>query len=386
MARERATAIPASAEQRLEQVRGKAPLRTPTVRALAAYADHLDCPLATLGFAAGIDFDKWLAKTDYQVPVGQSPFAFRRGVTFEKRLEADGYKAPLDLLRAALGDPLEGGRVVNLRDAGTPSHEGMRQRARQTQDLLRGIVTGAPNSPHLIVGAVLQAAVGGILAHFEADGLAARAGLEIHGIEVKSFPRVDDRIDPEKLGGALDQLSFYLLLVRRTVELLGKGFIRLVSDIGMLITPRNTGLQPVLSALPLGRRIDRAEKVLDTVPAFDAVLAAAPPGLSFGDVADTTQPPERRVASLHILADAVGTAYKPGCLANCGNARFCRERAFRSGSLCLLGPSAERLMPGVNSLPRAEELTWGATPAAEERPTADLLASAGRLYDETAIL
>src|SRR5262249_41503605 len=156
------------------------------------------------------------------------PFAFRRGVTFEKRLEADGYKAPLDLLRAALGDPLEGGRVVNLRDACASSRPGMRERAGQTLELLRGIVTGAPDAPHLIVGAVLQTTVGGVLAHFEADGLAAAAGGEIHGMEVKSFPRVDDRIDPDKLGAALDQLSFYLLLVRRTVELLGKRFAGLV--------------------------------------------------------------------------------------------------------------------------------------------------------------
>ncbi len=38
-------------------------------------------------------------------------------------------------------------------------------------------------------------------------------------------------------------------------------------------------------------------------------------------------------------------------------------------------------MPGISSLARAEELTRGTTPTPEEKPAADLLAIAGRLYD-----
>ena len=42
-------------EQQLAALRGSAPRRSPNVRTLAAYSQHTDCNLATLGFAAGVD-------------------------------------------------------------------------------------------------------------------------------------------------------------------------------------------------------------------------------------------------------------------------------------------------------------------------------------------
>ncbi len=56
------------ADLRPQAIRGTAPRRTPGVRALAAYAEHADCPLATLGFVAGVDFDRLLLDTPYQAP------------------------------------------------------------------------------------------------------------------------------------------------------------------------------------------------------------------------------------------------------------------------------------------------------------------------------
>jgi hypothetical protein len=85
---------------------------------------------------------------------------------------------------------------------------------------------------------------------------------------------------------------------------------------------------------------------------------------------------------LNKLADRIGTCYGPSCLSTCGNAKFCRERAFRSGSATVTGLGAVHLLPEVLTLDRADELTRGAEPSTPEAPAAMLLERAGRLYDK----
>ena len=83
----------AQLERRLEEIRGNKLRRTPNVRVLAGYAQHVNCNLATIGFVAGVNFDRLLAKTRFQMPFGQSPFAIARGFAFEKLLRANDYAA-----------------------------------------------------------------------------------------------------------------------------------------------------------------------------------------------------------------------------------------------------------------------------------------------------
>src|SRR4051812_150053 len=90
-------------EARLTAIRATARRRSPTVRVLSAYAEHADCNLATLGFAAEVDFDRLLEGTPYEAPYGQSPFAISRGVAFEKLIAKHGYQQTLDLLRTKMG-------------------------------------------------------------------------------------------------------------------------------------------------------------------------------------------------------------------------------------------------------------------------------------------
>ena len=374
-------ATPANLERRLEEIRGGAPRRSPSVRALAAFARHTNCRLAALGFAAGVNFDRLLVGTRFQVSFGQSPFAIGRGLAFEKMLRGNGYAATLGLLHDLLGVSPEAARVVNLREGYPAGPERMPARARDTTALLAKIVRGDPTAPHLIDGGVLTGRVGGLTAHFEADAVAALAGGEIRVAEVKSFPKVDDRVDPEKLGAALDQVALYIHFTREEIERLGGQPERLVSDRALLITPRNVSLTPTLSEQRVESRVRRARQLLEKVPRAADVAAAAPAGLSFGPVADATTDEQRRLEVLHEVADCVGTAYEPGCLSSCGNARFCRARAFRDGSPCLSGTTAVRLLPGITTLGRAEELTHGSPPTADEAPVAALLGRAGGLYD-----
>jgi hypothetical protein len=367
-------------EARLTAIRGGAKILSPNVRAIAAYAGHTDCSLATLGFAARIDFDRLLAGTQYQVSFGQSPFAFSRGKAFEQMIAKHGYAATLELLRNNMGFKTTDVRIVNLRNRYQKNGIGLRLRADDTRSLIRQIVRESPAAPNLIDGAVLQTLIGGIPAWFEADTLAARFQGPIHAGEVKSFPVVDGRADPDKLAAALDQVSIYILLTKQLVDDVS-GDASLVSSNALLITPKNVGLTPTLTQADVGKRIARIQRLLAGVPDVRSTVERVPPGLNFSKVADCDTDVNSRVDALHEIADRVGTAYAPACLGTCGNCFFCRDRTFRAGSPCLTGPQAVRLLPGVGSFRRAAELTHGAPPSLDETPVAPHLARAGRLYD-----
>jgi hypothetical protein len=377
------TTNPGSLRDLLRDVRGGAPRRSPTVRVLAAFADHGDCNLATLAFAAGVDTDRLLAKTDYEAPFGQSPFAFARGLAFERMIgAASNYGPTLRLLRENMGFPVTDARVVNLRDSYPRNSAGMRLRAHDTRALLSQILHGDHDAPNLIDGAVLETRVGGVPARFEADALAARVGGLLHAGEVKSFPVVDGRAEPDKLAAALDQVAIYILLAKQEVVALG-GDPDLVSTQAMLITPRNVGLTPTLSVIDVARRVTRAERLLSRVPAALDLATAVPTGAGFGPVADNKADPARRVEAFHDLADRVGNTYKPTTCMSCGVVRLCRMRAFTTGAPSLAGAQAVRLLPGIRSLDRAAELADGAPSGTGEAPAAAQLARAGRLYDQT---
>jgi hypothetical protein len=363
-----------------DMIRGSAPAQSPNVRVLAAFSGHADCRLAALGFAAGIDFDRLLAGTPYAVPFGQSPYAFQRGQAFERSLSRDGYGPLLSLLRSELRFKISDARIANLRNAYTRDRQGLRLRAHETRTLLREIVRRTGSAPNIIDGAVLETELGGVRAHFEADSLATTAGGPVHTGEVKSFPVVDGRADPEKLAAAIDQASVYTLLARLTVAELG-GDPAIVSSHVLLITPRNVGLTPTLQVYDARSRIARVELLLSRAPDIRQLAVDLPPGLGFAPVAQSAGAPERRIEALHALADAVGTRYVRTCLADCGLARFCRSRAFSSGQPSLAGPQTVRMLPGVATLDRAVELAAGAPPSPREEPAAAQLQRAARLYN-----
>jgi hypothetical protein len=370
--------------QRLARLASKAPRRPADVRMLARFAANGDCRLATLGFAARVDFDRLLRGTRFEAPFGQSPFAFRRGTRFEGRLHENGYAPLLDLFRTHLGYGAADAGVVDVREGFEKSYQGMTARAQHTELLVRKIVKGAKDAPNLIDGAVLTRVVGGIRAFFEADAVAARFEEPIHVGEVKSFPTVDGHADPEKVGAAVSQVAIYILLLRDLVGKVG-GLPELVSSNALLITPLNTGLRPTLTMKAVGREVDRAHRILARAPDATQIAAALPDGLpTFAAVADEAAPERARVAAVSRLADEVGTTYRPVCLSACGLSRLCRYRAASAGEPARVGASLVRLLPGVRSLDRVGELVDGATALPEERPVAEQLVQAARLRERFA--
>ena len=220
----------------------------PNVRVLADCSQNTRCRLATLGFSAGVDFGRLLAGTPLESFFTHSPFAVLRGIRFERNLRRDDYAPTLSLLREPLGWPAGAMRVQNLRDGFQAGPDRMPARVLATSVLLARIAQNHPEAPRLIDGAVLEGNIGGRVAYFEADGLASRsADGQICIAEVKSFPKVDDRVDAEQLGSALDQSAVYVHLTRGAVDRLGGDADGLVSDRVFLTTPINTGLTPTLS-------------------------------------------------------------------------------------------------------------------------------------------
>jgi hypothetical protein len=67
-------------------------------------------------FAAGVDPDHLLVGTADAAPFGQSPFAFSRGLAFERSLAERGYGAILEILRDRMGFGIGDARIANLRD------------------------------------------------------------------------------------------------------------------------------------------------------------------------------------------------------------------------------------------------------------------------------
>jgi hypothetical protein len=371
-----------AAEAALARVRGRARTMRPNIRRLAAFASVHSCPTAAVAFAARIDSNHVLAGTTMQVPYGQSPFAIGRGVAFEALLRQHGHAE----LRRVLSDGLEVdfslAAIENLREGYQPNREGLLLRASVTRSRMAEI-TSAPDEPVVLDGAVLRADVGGLPAFFEADEMAIGVNGEIIVGENKSWPVVDGRpTDEDALGAALDQAATYILLGRQTLDQAGADPER-VSSKAVLVTPRNTGLAPVLHRQEVGSRIRRVERLLSAVPAVNDIAASVPSSVTFDRISDDSLSEEARLDAFAEVTEELGRVYEPAaCLTSCGFAWACRRCVFAAGGPAVAGGQIAHALPGVASLGRAAELGRGAPASAAEAAAAAPIARAGRLYDE----
>jgi hypothetical protein len=329
-----------------------------------------------------VDTNRAFAGSRVEMPFGQSPFAIGRGVAFENLLRQHGHAELRRVLTEGLSVDFSRAAVENLRQGYQPNRTGLTMRASVTKNHMKEIVTGPPG-PIVLDGAVLRAEIGGVPAFFEADEMAIGVGGEILVGENKSWPVVDGRpTDDDALGSALDQAATYALLGRHTLDSVGVDPDRLSGDV-VIVTPRNTGLTPVLHRQNVDGRIRRIERLLAAVPDVSQIASDVPAGLTFDGVADSTSDDDARLEAFGDITDQVGNAYEPGsCLTSCGFAWACRECAFGSGDPAVAGSTVARALPGVVTLARVAELGRGAPPSAAEAPAAGPIARAARLYDE----
>ena len=370
------------AETALDRVRGRAPAMRANVRRLAAFAGVHSCPTAAVAFAARVDTNRVLAGTSAEMPYGQSPFAIGRGVAFEALLRRHGHAELRRVLTDGLGVDFSLAAIENLREGYQPNRTGLTLRARVTRDRMAEIAA-APPEPIVLDGAVLRADIGGLAAFFEADEMAIGVGGEIIVGENKSWPVVDGRpTDEDALGAALDQAATYVLLGRRTLDHAGVDPGR-ISDNVVLVTPRNTGLAPLIHRQDAGSRVRRVERLLSAVPDVNDIAASIPSSVTFDRIADTTLPEEARLDAFSEVTETLGRVYEPaGCLTSCGFAWACRRCVFAAGDPSIAGGPVARTLPGIASLERVAQLGRGAPPSLAEAPAAGPVARAGRLYDE----
>jgi hypothetical protein len=366
----------------LDRVRGRAPTIRPNVRRLAAFASVHSCPTAAVAFAARVDTNRVLSGTAAEMPYGQSPFAIGRGVAFEALLRRHGHAELRRVLADGLGVDFSLAAIENLREGYQPNRTGLTLRASVTRRRMAEIVA-APPEPIVLDGAVLRADIGGLPAFFEADEMAIGVGGEIIVGENKSWPVVDGRpTDEEALGAALDQAATYVLLGRRTLDQAGVDPGRVSGNV-VLVTPRNTGLAPVLHRQNVDGRVRRVERLLHAVPEVNDIAASIPPSVTFDRIADVSLPEEVRLEAFTEVTEELGRVYEPAsCLTSCGFAWACRQCVFGAGDPAIAGGPIARALPGVSSLARVAELGRGAPPSVAEAPAAVPISRAGRLYDE----
>jgi hypothetical protein len=378
----RVSARRADLDPSLERIRGGAPAANPNVRRLAGFASVHECPTAAVAFAARVDTNRALKGTPYQMPFGQSPFAIGRGYAFEKLLRQHGHAELRAVLREGTGFDFSTAAVHNLRDGFPLSTPGRTMRAQVTRDQLRQVVTH-PDELAIVDGAILPREIGGVRVDFEADELAIGIEGAVLVGENKSWPVVDGRpADPDALGSALDQSATYVLLAREIVADEGLD-PSLVSGDALLITPRNTGLSPVLHRQNVESRVSRIERLLEGVPQVGDITRSVPVDVTFERVADMNLEADARIDAFADLTDQVGRRYEAGsCLTSCGFAWACRACEFADAAPSLAGERAARAVPSIDRLDRVAQLGAGAPPTAGEAPVAQELARAGRLVDE----
>ncbi len=364
----------------LRTMENPAPRHSLTVSVLAAAAEHTDCTFSNLALAGRVNLEQLFGGTRYEPGTGADPLAIKRGRLFEEILKKDDYAELLNLLYeqdAAMGAFGADARIARLRDIPVPvGRSGLELRAAATRVELGKIARKAWDAPTLIDGAVIGTRIAGEIAYFEADGLAAAAGGALHVVEAKSFPLIDGRCDPVKLGAACAQAGLYAGLVRE--QLREEGLPEeTVSDTGFIVLPKNTRLgRAVLLRQNLAFHIRRAARLLSLASLDSGAVERAQ---------DHPFPSEKTVAAERIdalshLMDQAGTHYRPDCLEHCAAAKLCRERAYRAGRVGLLGDQARRELTGIDTLPRVLELAAGAESMASEQDSARELVRARRMY------
>src|SRR5439155_23718535 len=168
----------------------------------------------------------------------------------------DGYGVLIALLRR-VGFPTEPVRVLPLRDLypidPRSPEAALRLRAAETRSAVLSMARGIPGAPNLIDGGALRWDFGGATARLETDGIAWRLGGRIRVIEVKSFPIVDGRGDPEKVGAAAWQAAVYVSAIEDMLTAAGYDRDAVSSQV-LLVCPKNTSLVPTLAPIDVARQ------------------------------------------------------------------------------------------------------------------------------------
>ena len=355
----------------LDAFRGEFPRSTLTARRVAAVLEAPGCDRRAVLEAANVDIDKLARLITDRPGDRQSPFALTRGNSFEAQVTANGMAAIVGLVRQHLGLAIADVRQVDL-SAGEvkqmfPGLGGAALNERRvllTSRYLREMTADPDNAPNLIRHAMTKLNFGGETAYLEQDVLAFAIAGRIHVVEIKSFPRIDGRADPDKASAAIRQSAVYVLSLKEAVRDLGED-PALVDDRILVILPENLSFTPTALVFDSTMQVRRLRRRLASMPNAADVLTFLPPGISLPALPPKADIELRRHARV-AAADAVSripNRLTEACT-SCPLFRNCRDEADRHLSVSRLGSQASATLGGVTDIREALRLASGErTPA-----------------------
>ncbi|MCD0448792.1 hypothetical protein LO762_06220 [Actinocorallia sp. API 0066] len=332
-------------EARLDRMRGDAPPRNHDARSIAALTTNPGCRRRALLDAAGADKAEIARFLGHPPRFGQSQFAITRGNAFEATVKADGCAALYGLLRDKLGLPVAESEYADLEEVG--GNVSREVRYARTKQLLKRAVEGEGT---LFDHPLLRVEVGGHPVYLEPDVIAFRSQGAFHVVEIKSFPVVDGRANPEQVAAAARQAAVYVLALRLMMTELGYDE-ELVADRVVLVCPENFTNRPTATLLDVRPQLGVIRRQLQRMQRIEELLAELPEDL-------TLEPGDGLAESL----PRVPARYMPGCRAHCDLSLYCRAEARACASTDLLGRQLGDQLGGITDLARALRIAEGEPP------------------------
>jgi len=123
-------------------LRGRLRGRGVSVRATEKWAHNQRCNTNNAMFAARVDADDLLRKTDLAVDFGLRPFAIQRGNHVEQIGHANGYAVTIDLLRTNFGFGIDEVVPLDLQHGFSKNEQGMIARAQRTRQAIKANILG----------------------------------------------------------------------------------------------------------------------------------------------------------------------------------------------------------------------------------------------------
>ncbi|MFI0941346.1 hypothetical protein [Streptomyces sp. NPDC021020] len=368
----------APVDDRLAVLRGPAPRRAYTARALAALENNPRCTLRALLDASGSDKAAIAEHAGYPSAFGQSSFALARGNVFEALAKEDGGAELLRLLRETLGLTLPEVGYADLNDYGGDGRP--ESRYQYTRELMVAAARGE-EAPTLYDRPMLRLQVAGHDAYLEPDLVAFRAGDRFHVVEIKSFPIIDGQADPAQVRSATTQACAYIIALRDLLARAGIG-PQAVSDDVVLVTPKDFTNRPTAAFVDARKQVATLTRQLSRLERVGDLVALLPEGLTFDLDLDGTRP-QRPPAELVAALDEVDATYRPDCLNHCEMAFYCRSRARTGASLDVLGAAVREQFGGIDTTTMVLGLARGQlTPGPDQSEMAVALRHAAQLRAE----
>ena len=362
-----------STDARLDQLRGSAPPLSFTARTVAALAANPGCGRRAVLDAAGADKAGIAECAGFPERPGasQSPFALRRGATFEAKVKSDGGADLIRLLREKADLPLPEVSHAVLESVGGNTDRELRWR--RTRALLLAAARHPGEAGTLYDHPMLRLEVGGHLAYLEPDVIAFQAAGRFHVIEVKSFALIDGKADDESTGAAALQAAVYIIALQDLLaaESLPPGT---VSTDAILVTPEDFTSRATASFLDVRKQVAILRRQLARISSIGDLLDALPPGLTFDLAPGTDGKPGRPRGEIIAALEAVDARYQPRCLKTCELAAYCRSEARAAGQVSVLGAAARDDLGGLDAVGTALALAAGTRePSADQAEIARAL-------------